>query len=187
MTSMPSATAASATSTPIAPSPITPNFLPLISVPAKAFFAFSIVLLIAASALLSATHCIPPRISLAASSIPAITSSFTPFAFAPGVLNTTIPFSAHLSSGILLTPAPALATASRLSGSSSSCIAALLTRTASASAKLSVVPNVAGNKFIPILAIGFKQLTFIIFLTFFFRYYHFCRKKHQKLSIVFLL
>ena len=54
-------------------------------------------------------------ISREPSKIPAITSSLTAFAFAPGVLNTTIPFSAHLSSGMLLTPAPALATASKLS------------------------------------------------------------------------
>ena len=39
--------------------------------------------------------------SRAARSIPAITISLTPLALAPGVLNTTIPFSAHLSSGIL--------------------------------------------------------------------------------------
>ena len=31
-------------------------------------------------------------------------SSTTPLAFAPGVLNTTMPFSAHFSNGILLTP-----------------------------------------------------------------------------------
>ena len=44
------------------------------------------------------------------------TSSFTAFALAPGVLNTTTPASAHLSSGMLFTPAPARATASRLCG-----------------------------------------------------------------------
>lgn len=41
----------------------------------------------------------------------AIMSSFTALAFAPGVLNTTIPFSVHRSTGILFTPAPALAIA----------------------------------------------------------------------------
>ena len=90
----------------------------------------------------------------------ATTSSLTPFAFAPGVLNTTIPFSAHLSSGMLLTPAPARATARRLSDSSRSCMDALLTRTASASAKLSVTSYVSGKSSIPHLAIGFKQLIF---------------------------
>ena len=39
------------------------------------------------------------------------TSSFTAFALAPGVLKTTIPCSVHLSTGILLTPAPARAIA----------------------------------------------------------------------------
>ena len=169
---MPRATAALATNTPIAPRPITPSFLPCISVPAKAFLAFSIVLLIFSSALLSATHCIPPRISLAASNIPATTISLTPLALAPGVLKTTIPLSAHLSSGMLLTPAPALATAKRLSDKSNSCIDALLTRTASASAKLSVVPKDAGKRIIPTLAIGFKQLTLTIVKSSLCRYYH---------------
>ena len=41
------------------------------------------------------------------------TSSFTALAFAPGVLNTTIPFSAYAATGMLFVPAPALATASR--------------------------------------------------------------------------
>jgi len=90
------------------------------------------------SSLLSSTHLFPPIISLDARSIPHNTNSLTPFALAPGVLNTTTPFSAHLSKGILLTPAPALATAKRLSDNSISCIAALLTNTAFASSKLSV-------------------------------------------------
>ena len=84
------------------------------------------------------THSIPPTTSRAANSMPAITSSFTPLALAPGVLNTTIPFWAHLSRGMLLTPAPALATASRFSGRSISCMEALRTRTPSASFILSV-------------------------------------------------
>lgn len=84
------------------------------------------------------TQLIPPTISLAASSIPAITSSFTPFAFAPGVLNTTIPSSAQRSSGILFTPAPARAIAFKFSPNSISCILALRTRITSASAAFSV-------------------------------------------------
>ena len=138
MTSMPRSTAAFATSTPIAPRPMTPSFLHFTSVPAKAFFAFSAALPTFSSSLFSFTHSIPPTISRHASNIPAITSSFTPFAFAPGELNTTIPCSAHFTSGMLLTPAPARAIASIFSGSSRSCIAALLTRTASASASSSV-------------------------------------------------
>ena len=135
---MPSATAALATCTPMAPSPMTPSFFPLISVPANAFFAFSAAFAIPASSLFSFTQSIPPVISRLARSMPAITSSFTPFAFAPGVLNTTIPCSAHLSSGILLTPAPARATASSDLGSSISCIAALRTNATSAALKSSV-------------------------------------------------
>ena len=112
-TSIPRRFAALATSTPMAPRPIIPSFLPEISVPANAFFAFSATLAISPSSLLSFTHSIPPTISREARIIAATTSSFTPLALAPGVLNTTIPFSAHSSSGILLTPAPALATAIR--------------------------------------------------------------------------
>ena len=47
-------------------------------------------------------------ISRDASKSPATTSSFTPLAFAPGVLNATIPFFAYSSNGILLTPAQLL-------------------------------------------------------------------------------
>ena len=89
---MPSAAAAFATFCPIAPRPMTPSFLPRISVPANAFFAFSAVFAMSASAALAFTHSIPPMTSRLASSIAASTSSFTPFAFAPGVLNTTMPF-----------------------------------------------------------------------------------------------
>ena len=39
---------------------------------------------------------------------PANTSSFTALALAPGVLKTTMPLSVHKSTGILLTPTPAL-------------------------------------------------------------------------------
>ena len=53
---IPSATAAFATIAPIAPSPITPSFLPLISVPANAFLAFSVALAISGSSLFSLHH-----------------------------------------------------------------------------------------------------------------------------------
>ena len=53
-------------------------------------------------------------------SIPAITNSFTAFAFAPGALNTTIPFFVHSSTGMLFTPAPALAMHLKLSSKSMS-------------------------------------------------------------------
>ena len=51
-----------------------------------------------------------------------IASSLTAFELAPGVLNTQIPSSAQRSTGILLTPAPALAIARSDSGISISCI-----------------------------------------------------------------
>ena len=137
-TSIPRCVAALATLAPIAPSPITPSFFPAISVPAKFFFSFSAVLAISASALLSRTQLEPPMISREARSIPARTSSLTPFELAPGVLNTTTPSSAYFSIGMLLTPAPARATARSLSDGSISCIEALLTSTASASLTSSV-------------------------------------------------
>ena len=137
-TSMPRCVAAFATSCPIAPSPMIPSFFPLISQPANFFFCFSAVFAMSPSSLSLFTHSIPPAISRDASSIPASTSSLTPFALAPGVLKTTIPCSAQSASGMLLTPAPALATARRLFGSSMPCMAALLTRTASAPSRLSV-------------------------------------------------
>ena len=73
-----------------------------------------------------------------ASSIAAMTSSFTPFAFAPGVLKTTMPFFAYSAWGMLLTPAPARATARRFAPGTSSSILALRTNAASASSNFSV-------------------------------------------------
>jgi len=66
-----------------------------------------------------------------ASSIPVSAISLTAFAFAPGELNTTTPRSASLSTGMLLTPAPARATQWTLSGMSISCMFALRTMIAS--------------------------------------------------------
>ena len=137
-TSIPRAAAAFATRIPIAPRPITPSFLPRSSVPANRFFSFSAIFSRSSFCLSDRTQYIPPTMSLAASSIPAITSSFTPFALAPGVLNTAIPCSEHFPRGMLLTPAPALPITQSLSENSISCITALLTRIASASSILSV-------------------------------------------------
>ena len=161
-TSIPSAIAALATNCPIAPRPITPSFLPLISCPANAFLAFSVALAISGSSALSATHLLPPIKSLDAKSIAAITCSLTALALAPGVLNTTIPSSAHLSRGILLTPAPALAIARRLSLISISCILALLTSTACASSNELSVLYSSEKSFKPHAAILLRQLTLII-------------------------
>ena len=100
----------------------------------------------------------PPTTSLDASKRPAITSSLTPLALAPGVLNTTIPLSAHLSSGILLTPAPARAIALTFVPSSISCILALLTSTTSASLISSVTVYFSSKPLSPTLEIGLRQL-----------------------------
>ena len=129
---MPRPLAALATSTPMAPRPMTPSTLPEISVPAKAFLPFSTSLAIVSVPLIVCTHSMPPTMSRAASSMPHRTSSLTPLALAPGVLKTTMPCSAHLSRGMLLTPAPALAMASSPAGSCSSFIEAERTSTASA-------------------------------------------------------
>ena len=56
-----------------------------------------------------------------ASKRPQITSSFTAFALAPGVLKTGIPISVILSTGMLLVPAPQRAMARTLDSTSSSC------------------------------------------------------------------
>ena len=62
---------------------------------------------------ISLTKLAPAYIPLDDISRPARTISLTAFAFAPGVLKTTIPFSEHSLTGTLLNPAPALATALR--------------------------------------------------------------------------
>ena len=154
---MPKCTAALATRTPMAPRPMIPSFFPLISQPANFFFCFSAFFAISSEASCCSSHSIPPTISLEARSIPAMTISFTPLAFAPGVLKTTTPFLARSSRGILFTPAPALATATVLSESSRLCISALLTRIASACARSSVFSYFPGNFPSPTGEMGFKQ------------------------------
>ena len=156
-TSIPSAEAAFATIAPMAPRPMIPSFLPMISHPANCFFCFSASLSMSSWSFSLATHSIPPTISREARSIPASTSSFTPFALAPGVLNTTTPFSAQSFTGILLTPAPARAITFTLSGSSMSCIFALLTRTASHSCRSSLFLYSSSNNPRPFSAMGFRQ------------------------------
>ena len=63
----------------------------------------------------------PPKMSREPRISPAATSSFTALALAPGELNTTIPRRVQSSTGMLFTPAPARAMASRDSGSGSPC------------------------------------------------------------------
>ena len=94
---------------------------------------------------------------------PAMTSSLTALALAPGVLNTTTPVSLHLSTGMLLTPAPARAMASRLSGSSISCMAADRTITPVAVDRSSVTVYLAASKrAVPQAAILFSVQIFIL-------------------------
>ena len=154
-----------ATRTPMAPSPMTPMLFPFSSFPANSFFFFSIIFARSASFAFSFTQFTPPMMSLEAKRSPATTNSFTPFALAPGVLKTVIPFSAYSFSGILLTPAPARATASIESGTSRSCIDALRTKTASAAFKSSITSNSLVNKSKPRFEIGFKHFTVYIFNT----------------------
>ena len=127
-----------ATLTPIAPRPTTPSVLPASSGPANWLLPFSTSLPTASpSALRLSAHAAPSVTRRPARTRPASTSSFTALEFAPGVLNTTTPASLHLSSGMLLTPAPARAIARRLSGSSVSCRLALRTRMPSGAAQSS--------------------------------------------------
>ena len=113
----------------MAPRPTTPKALPWISGPANWLLPFSTSLLTWSPW--------PFRVftqSMAAGIFREVrnraqsTSSFTALAFAPGVLNTTMPCSEHFCTGMLFTPAPARAMASRFSGSSMSCMAAERTR-----------------------------------------------------------
>ncbi len=135
----------------MAPSPITARVFPWISWPAKFFLPFSTKADTSSPFPINDfPHVTASVISRDASSKPASTSSFTPLALAPGVLNTTIPFSVHLSIGILLTPAPARATAFREPDSSISCILKLRKTIASGlgiSLAISYLSN--GNKLSP--------------------------------------
>ena len=132
ITFIPKASAAFATRIPIAPRPTTPRVLPAISGPTKEDFPFSTSLPTSSPFPFNVpAHSMPGTILREVNNKAAITSSFTAFALAPGVLNTTIPSCTHLSTGILLVPAPARAIASRFLLNSISCIAAERTRIAS--------------------------------------------------------
>jgi len=132
MTFMPSALAALATSTPMAPRPITPRVLPWISGPTNWALPFSTSGGTSAPLPLSVfAQVMPSWILRDDISKDAITISFTPLALAPGVLNTTMPRSEHLSSGMLLTPAPARAIAFTEAGMSMLCMSAERSRMAS--------------------------------------------------------
>ena len=123
----------------MAPRPITPRVLPLISGPAKLDLPFSTFLETSSPLPLRVSHHFEPAIILREERNSAQrTSSLTALAFAPGVLNTHIPFPVHLSTGMLLYPAPALAIESTLDGISVSCMDAERTITASGEAQSSV-------------------------------------------------
>ena len=143
---MPRPFAAFATSPPIAPSPMTPSFLPSISHPANLDFSFSARAAMPVSPFFDSAHSMPPTMPREDMSRAAIASSFTPFAFAPGVLNTTIPSSAQRSTGILFTPAPALPIALSDGEKVMSCIFAERTRIASGSATSSPTVYFAGSR-----------------------------------------
>ena len=121
---------------PMAPSPTIPRVFPAISCPANCDLPFSTAPL--TSSVRPFAQSRAAGTFLAARKRPQSTSSLTALALAPGVLKTTIPFSAQRSRGMLFTPAPALAMARRLSENSISCISWLLTSIPSASSILSV-------------------------------------------------
>ena len=98
------------------PRPITPRVLPLSSCPLNWLLPFSTCFAMSSSSEVAQFEA--ATIFLLARSMPAITSSFTALALAPGVLKTTMPFSAHASTGILFTPTPARAIASSSSENS---------------------------------------------------------------------
>ena len=119
-----------ATSTPMAPRPITPSVLPDSSGPAKRLLFFSTSFSMSGSAARVLHHSTPSVILREASSRPATTSSLTALALAPGELKTTTPFSAILSRGMLFTPAPARPMHSSSSSTDISCKFALRTSSA---------------------------------------------------------
>ena len=113
--------AACASIDPIDPRPTIPSVFPASSLPANVFFWASIAWFKAAESSRSRffANSMPSTIPREESNIPQMTSSFTAFAFAPGVLKTTIPFLVASSFGILFVPAPARAMHKRLSSKSS--------------------------------------------------------------------
>ena len=160
--------AAFATLTPIAPKPIIPNFLPSSSGPTNWLFPFSITFPTFSSPFKVLTQSIPSTTLRDDNNKPHNTNSLTAFAFAPGVLNTTIPSSLHLSKGILLTPAPARAIALRFGFIVYSCIDAERTNTPSSSSASSTTWYWSFNKSSPILEILFNCFILYIVISYLF-------------------
>ena len=173
MTCMPSAFAALATMPPMAPSPMTPSVLPASSQPANAPLPASTSFAISARFSTALAQLIPSTMPRDASSSAQTASSLTALALAPGVLNTTTPASAHFSTGILLTPAPARAMASSSGLRGISCSLAERTIMASGAATSSPTVYLPSKTAVPTLAILFISLIFIrkfSSYTYFFRF-----------------
>ena len=111
-----------------------PSVFPANSLPTNCFLPSSTAFDIVAwsvrcpNVLTKFAPCTTPR---ALKTSAAITNSFTAFAFAPGVLKTGMPRSVQTATGILFTPAPALAIARTVSGNLSAPMVALRTKIAS--------------------------------------------------------
>src|SRR5688572_1986268 len=150
---MPSRIAASATRLPILPRPTTPSVWPGSSDPANCFLPSS-----TASSRFSFFSCLTKSSAgarlRAAMRMPAITSSFTALALAPGALNTGTPRFDRAATGMLLTPAPARPTARSDGPNSNLCRSAERTRIACGSfASLTSEYDSAGKRFSPTCAI----------------------------------
>ena len=147
----------------MAPSPITPSTLPLISFPAKRDLPFSTVFAAFSSPASVRTHSMPSTISREASNRAHSASSLTPLALAPGVLNTTTPAFVQASSGMLLTPAPARAMASSSGLKSISSIFAERTIIpCGASKSVPIAYSAGSSRSVPTLAILFRSSMFFM-------------------------
>src|SRR5512134_3691548 len=131
---MPSFSAVSATSAPIAPSPTTPSVRCGSSMPANCFLPSSTrASKSLASTGISATNFSAGTRLRAPISSAASTSSLTALAFAPGALNTGSPRFDISATGMLLVPAPARPIALTLAGTVIECMSWERTRIASRS------------------------------------------------------
>ena len=149
-----------ATREPMAPRPMTPRVLPAISLPTNCFLPFSTFFFrLGSPARPWAQAAAAGTLRLPAISIPT-TSSATALALAPGVLKTTMPCSLHRSRGMLLTPAPARAMASRFSLKSALSRSALRTRMPSGAS----VSTATSNRFLGSLASPTGLMAFSVWM-----------------------
>src|SRR5436190_378804 len=153
----PSTTASSATRPPILPRPMIPSVCPGSSEPANCFLPSSTCSSNSGEVFNPRTKSMAGGRLRAASSMPASTSSFTAFAFAPGALNTGTPRFDSAATGMLFTPAPARPTASREGPNSRLCRSAERTRMACGSfASFTTAYCSAGKRFRPTWAMLFS-------------------------------